>query len=70
MFLSSPLESEVTLETEWTLYDDANVDSMGQWFHVVKHCVENRIFPTILYFEKLDPQDQIKRSNKFIFTEA
>ena len=43
---------------------------MGQWFHVVEHCVVNRIFPTVLFFERLDPEEQVKRSNKFLFTKA
>ncbi len=25
------LQNEVTTETEWTLFDDANVESMGDW---------------------------------------
>ena len=47
----------MTPETEWTLFDDANVDSMGIWFNVIKYCLSVRCYPTILFFEKIDQDD-------------
>jgi len=50
----------VTKDTEWTLFDDAVVESMGEWFNVIKYCMDARCQPTVLFFEKLDPGEEVK----------
>ncbi len=43
--------------SEWTLIDDAVVESKGSWFNVIRQCVELRIFPKIIFFEKVNSED-------------
>lgn len=52
----------MTTDTEWTLFDDANVDSMGEWFNVVKYCMTARCQPTVLFFERLDPDELVTKT--------
>ena len=52
------MESEITKQTEWTYFDDAMIESKGTWFDIVQHCTENRVYPTVLIFEKLDPNER------------
>ena len=44
-------------ETEWTLYDDAEIVSKGGWAAVIEQCVEFSCYPTVLFFEKLESED-------------
>ena len=44
-------------ETEWTLYDDAEIVSKGGWAAVIEQCVEFSCYPTVLFFEKLETED-------------
>ncbi len=48
------MKNEVKLDTEWTIFDDAVVDHKGSWHAVVKQCVEQGTYPTVLFYEKLD----------------
>jgi hypothetical protein len=43
--------------SEWTLINDSVVERMGSWFNVIRQCVELRIFPKIIFFEKLNSED-------------
>jgi len=51
------MQKEVTKSTEWTLFDDANLRSIGNWKQVVEHCCELRIYPTAILYEKLDQNE-------------
>ncbi len=44
-------------ESEWTLYDDAEIVSKGGWAAVIEQCVEFSCYPTVLFFEKLETED-------------
>ena len=37
---------------EWTLYNDEDVTNKGNWHSVIKFCVKNSCYPTVLMFEK------------------
>jgi len=52
------MEREITRDTEWTLFDDYLIESKGTWIDLVKHCVEHRVYPTVLMFEKLDSEER------------
>ncbi len=41
------------------MFDDENVVSIGAWREVVKYCVENRCYPTVILFEKLSLADEV-----------
>jgi hypothetical protein len=47
----------VSASTEWTIFDDAVVDHKGNWPDVVKQCVELRTYPTVIFYEKVDPNE-------------
>jgi len=48
------MKNEVKLDIEWTIFDDAVVDHKGSWHAVVKQCVEQGAYPTVLFYEKLE----------------
>jgi hypothetical protein len=51
------------------LFDDAHVNSMGEWLDVIKYCLTARCYPTVLFFEKVDPDDMLVDSGGFKFSE-
>lgn len=51
------MEAEVTTRTEWTIFDDSVIDHRGGWHDVVKQCVDIRMYPTVIFYEKLDPNE-------------
>jgi hypothetical protein len=51
------MEAEVTSRTEWTIFDDSVIDHRGGWHDVVKQCVDIRMYPTVIFYEKLDPNE-------------
>ena len=52
------MKSEVGSNNEWTMFDDNNIDNKGSWFEVVKQCVELRTYPTVLFYERIDPNEE------------
>lgn len=40
--------------SEWTLFDDAVIAAKGAWVNVIEQCVEFTVYPTVLFFEKID----------------
>ena len=50
------MRSEISQDTEWTLFDDAEIVSKGTWNDVVSQCIEIRTYPTVLLYEKINPQ--------------
>ncbi len=64
------LENEVANNNEWTMFDDSNIDNKGNWFEVVKQCVELRTYPTVLFYEKIDSNEgEPKVISKLTFNE-
>ena len=57
---------EVKPRTEWTVFNDEHVASEPKnWEGVIEHCLEFRSYPTILFFEKLDPDEDYSPSRDF-----
>ncbi len=56
------MESEITKQTEWTLFDDSLIESKGSWTDLVEHCIQNKVYPTVLMYEKLDPEERYPAS--------
>ena len=52
------MQREVRASTEWTIFDDAVVDHKGSWSDVVKQCVELRTYPTVIFYERMDPNEE------------
>ena len=42
---------------EWTVFDDANVETKGSWESVIDYCVDFSCYPTVFFFEKVDPNE-------------
>ena len=53
------MKAEISSQTEWSLFDDAVVDHKGGWRDVVQQCIELRTYPTVLFYEKLDPNEMV-----------
>lgn len=51
------MEGEISRNTEWTMFDDTNLKSMGTWLDILEHCYQTRIYPTVILYEKLDPNE-------------
>ena len=51
------MEGEISRSTEWTMFDDTNLKSMGTWLDILEHCYQTRIYPTVILYEKLDPNE-------------
>ena len=54
--IDNSVRSEISQATEWTLFDDAEIVSKGTWNDVVSQCIEIRTYPTVLLYEKINPQ--------------
>ena len=52
------MQREVRSSTEWTIFDDAVVDHKGSWSDVVKQCVELRTYPTVIFYERMDTNEE------------
>ena len=53
------------------IFDDQTIDYRGGWKDVVKQCVEIRMYPTVIFYEKLEPNEEVPKpvpNNEF--TEA
>ena len=62
------MKAEVKPQTEWSIFDDAVIDYRGSWRDVVQQCVDIRMYPTVIFYEKLDPNEQppeVVRANEF-----
>jgi len=49
------MEREITKYTEWTMFDDNILESKGSWADILEHCTQNRVYPTVILYERLDP---------------
>lgn len=60
------MQYEVRPRTEWTIFNDEHVASESKnWFGVIEQCLEYRSYPTILFYEKLDPDEDYTKSKDF-----
>ncbi len=46
-------------DANWYLYDDAKVKIVGEWSDVINACVKGRSLPTLLFYEKLDNDEEV-----------
>ena len=59
---------EVSPKTEWTIYNDQHVYSEPRnWEGIIEQCLEGRSYPTILFYERLDPDEEYTASKDFSF---
>lgn len=57
---------ETRNKTEWIIFNDEHVASEPKnWEGVIEQCLEYRSYPTILFFEKLDPEEDYDKSMYF-----
>lgn len=62
------MRKEAEETTEWTYYNDEALQSVGQWHNVVMTSIQDRQYPTILLFEKADPEEkELSINNKRTF---
>ena len=60
------MDSEITLETEWVCFNDTSISTLkDNWFGLISQMVEMASYPTILFYEKLDQNDNYKTSAGF-----
>jgi len=60
------LDGEIKPKTEWTCFNDESVNSVpGNWHGIIQQCIELSCFPSVLFFEKLDPEEDYERSKNF-----
>ena len=60
---------------EWVEYNDDKIRHFtGNWPAVIDHCIKNRFYPTVLFYEKLaepDEEDEpYEMSKQFNITES
>ena len=39
------------------MFDDSILESKGTWTNILEHCTQNRVYPTVILYEKLDPNE-------------
>jgi hypothetical protein len=62
----SEMKYETRQKTEWTIFNDEHVASEPRnWEGVIEQCLEYRSYPTILFYEKLDPEEDYDKSLNF-----
>ena len=58
--------SEITPQTEWVCFNDTSISTLkDNWFGLISQMVEMASYPTILFYEKLDENDNYKTSAGF-----
>jgi hypothetical protein len=60
------MRDEITDSTEWTCFNDNMVSTMADnWYGLLEQCVEMATYPTVLFYEKLDPNEEYEKSKGF-----
>ena len=60
------MNSEITHVTEWVCFNDTSISTLkDNWFGLISQMVEMASYPTILFYEKLDENDNYKTSAGF-----
>ena len=60
------MNSEIQPKTEWTCFNDERITSVeGNWASIIETCVEYSCYPTVLFYEKLDPDEEYDVSRDF-----
>ena len=64
------MSREISLNTEWVCYNDTYISSMKEsWFTLIEQCVQLACYPTVLFYEKLDDNEEYKASEAFNLTD-
>ena len=62
------VDRELSVETEWTLFDDSQViQKPGGWKEIVSDCIAQGFQPTVLLYEKINEDDQSLTRTKGAF---
>ena len=63
---------EIQPETEWIQYNDSSIRFVSDnWSGILKECIEHKVFPTVLFYEKLyDVEDDAEYKSSPEFNEA
>ena len=40
------------------MFDDNILESKGSWTDILEHCTQNRVYPTVILYEKLDQNEE------------
>ncbi len=60
------MRAEVMPKTEWIVYNDEHVYSEPKnWEGIIQTQLEYRSYPTIFFYEKLDPDEEYTASKDF-----
>ena len=60
------MNSEITPQTEWVCFNDNSISTLkDNWFGLISQMVEMASYPTILFYEKLDENDNYESSAGF-----
>ena len=63
------MDSEITAKTEWTCFNDDRITSVDDnWLGVIDQCVQLACWPSVLFYEKLDSEEQYNFSKGFKLT--
>ena len=69
------VEREVDEYREWVEYNDMELRHVTRnWPAVIEYCIDNRMYPTVLFFEKLAEEEEedaeYKMSEEFNVTDS
>ena len=60
------LAQEIRSKTEWSCFNDELVASEnGNWHGIIEKCIELSCFPSVLFFERLDADEDYEQSKDF-----
>jgi hypothetical protein len=64
------MNREINQQNEWVCYNDTVVSTLREsWFTLVESCVQLACYPTVLFYEKLDPREDYNKSTSFALTD-
>ena len=60
------MKKEVSSSTEWTCFNDEIVTSIeNNWFGIIEQCISLASYPTVIFYEKLNNDEQYNKSQDF-----
>ena len=64
------MNREITQRSEWICFNDTNISAMKEsWFTLLEQCVQFACYPTVLFYEKLDENEDYRQSMAFNLTD-
>jgi hypothetical protein len=46
-----------TTQSEWTLFNDDHISNQGGWTNIIEYCVEFQCYPTVIFYERVEPTE-------------